>query len=286
LLEVIDMRRSVLILCLVAASAGPTFAQAGPQAPASAAPAAPPALSRAEQEKFLRDAQITKVSGVKKGITGTQRATLSDGTITHDASVQTIDESVARFESALRTEFNFRDYWGYNVAASRLAAMLGLDMVPPSVERTIRGKRASFTWWVDDVMMDEAERLKSKRTPPDTLYWNSQIQILKVFDELIAETDRNAGNMLIGSTWKLWLIDHTRAFRTRGELASPIKLLHCERTMLEKMKALTEDALKAELGDYLTIYEIRAVLKRRDLIVARIEALGPNALFDLRPPRS
>ena len=44
---------------------------------------------------------------------------------------------------------------------------------------------------------------------------------------------------------------------------------------------------------YLTGWEIDAVLKRRDLIVARFRALGPDALFDLerirqraaRPPR-
>lgn len=279
------MRRIVLIFCVLAASAGPTLAQAGLEAPASPSSAARPSLSLAEQEKFLRDAPLIKVKYAKKGITGTQRATLSDGTLTHDASVQTIDDSSARFESAQRTEFNFRDYWGYNVAAYRLAVMLGLDMVPPSVERTINGKRAAFTWWVDEVMMDEQERLKSKRTPPDVLYWNAQTYILRVFDELIANADRNAGNMLIGPTWKLWLIDHSRAFRTKGELANPVKLLHSERAMLGKMKELTEDALKAELEDYLTIYEIQAILKRRDLIVARIEALGPQALYDLQPPR-
>jgi hypothetical protein len=32
---------------------------------------------------------------------------------------------------------------------------------------------------------------------------------------------------------------------------------------------------------YLTGFEIDALLKRRDLIVARLRALGPNALFDL-----
>jgi hypothetical protein len=280
------MRRIVLIIWVLASSASPTFAQAGLQARASSIPAARPALSLAEQERFLREAPLIKIRYAKKGITGTQRATLSDGTLTHDASIQTIDESAARFESAQRTELNFRDYWGYNVAAYRLAVMVGLDVVPTSVERSLHGKRAAFTWWIDDVMMDEQERRKSKRKPPDVVYWNTQIYIMRVFDELIANTDRNAGNMQVDRGWKLWLIDHSRAFRTHGALSNPVKLLHCERTMLEKMKGLTEEALQAELGDYLTIFEIRAVLKRRDLIVARIEALGPAALYDLRPPRS
>ena len=60
--------------------------------------------------------------------------------LTHDASIQTIDESKARFESARRVEFNFRDYWGYNVAAYRLGVMLGIDMIPPSVQRLYRSR--------------------------------------------------------------------------------------------------------------------------------------------------
>ena len=63
-------------------------------------------------------------------------------------------------------------------------------------------------------MMDEKERQKQKVTPPDKVPWNAQLHILRVFDELIANTDRNQGNMLIDSRWKLWLIDHSRAFRT------------------------------------------------------------------------
>ena len=40
---------------------------------------------------------------------------------------------------------------------------------------------------------------------------------MRVFDELIANTDRNQGNMLIDKQWKLWLIDHTRGFRTTSD---------------------------------------------------------------------
>ena len=36
-----------------------------------------------------------------------------------------------------------------------------------SVERAIDGKVAAVTWWVDDVQMDEKERLKTKPQGPD-----------------------------------------------------------------------------------------------------------------------
>ena len=83
------------------------------QTPAAVAPATAPALSLAQQEEFLLKAKIVRTQGVSKGITGTVRATLTDGTVTHDASIQTIDEFRQRFESAQGTEFNFRDTWRF-----------------------------------------------------------------------------------------------------------------------------------------------------------------------------
>lgn len=282
------MRRLILPLVVLAAAVAPSSAQPGQTAAAAASAVATPVtesvLAPGEQEQFLRDARVVKVRGVKKGITGTQVATLSNGGVTHDASVQAIDESAQVYQTASRLELNFRDYWGYNVAAYRLARMLGLDNVPVSVKRPYRGSQSAFTWWVDDVVMDEQERVKRKRVPPNPLYWNSQIHVMRIFDELIANTDRNQGNMLLDRRWKLWLIDHSRAFRTNEELRTEARLLHCERTMFARMQALTEASLKEEVGDYLTDLEIESLLKRRDRIVARITSLGPAALYDLRPP--
>lgn len=278
------MRRTFLIVIGVGigvAAGVPSLAQPMDAAVAAAIPATIVVPGPDAQEQFLRDAPVVKVRGVGKGITGTQRATLSGGGRTHDASVQTIDQSASRFESSQRVEFNFRDYWGYNVAAYRLARLLGLDMIPPSIDRPFRGERAAFTWWIDEVAMDEGERMKTRRMPPDALAWNRQIYAMRVFDELVANTDRNAGNMLIDTRWRLWLIDHTRAFRTSTQLTAPHRLVRCERVLLARMRTLTGPALEAAMGEFLTPHEIRALLARRDRIVARIDALGPDALYDL-----
>ena len=178
---------------------------------------------------FLRSAPIRKVRGVKAGVTGTQRAALSAGGIAHDASIQTIDESMLRFQSAKRTELNFRDFWGYNVAAYRLGVMLGLDNIPVSVARHFGSRPAAFTWWVDDVLMDERARVQQGVAPPFVASWTAQIHVMRVFDELIANTDRNLGNMLIDRDWKLWLIDHSRAFRLQETLRSPLHVRRCDR---------------------------------------------------------
>lgn len=239
-----------------------------------------PTLDRSRQEVFLRSAPIKAVRRVKTGVTGTQRAALSAPGLVHDASIQTIDEFKARFESAKGIELHFRDYWGYNVAAYRLGVLLGLDNIPVSVERRFRAQRAAFTWWVDDVLMDERARVEQQVKPPDAVAWNAQIHVMRVFDELVANSDRNRGNMLIDRGWTLWLIDHSRAFRLARTLRTPAVLRRCDRTLLARVKALTREAVDTDLGDYLTSLERDALMARRDALVAHFEALGPTALYD------
>jgi hypothetical protein len=249
--------------------------------------AAPPAQatalpSDAEIEQFLLTAKVVKTRGTSKGITGSIRATLSDGTRTHDAQIQTIDERKATFDAGGATEFNFRDSWQYNVAAYRLDRMISLNLVPVTVARRFDMKQGAFTWWIDDVLMDEGNRLKNNIQPPRPQEWNEYMQLVRVFDQLIYNVDRNVGNLLITKDWRVWAIDHTRAFRTHPTLKTPANVTRCDRQMLERMKGLTKEALKKELGEYLTDFEIAGILARRDLIVGIIEKAGPMAVFDRR----
>ncbi len=254
------------------------------QAPADAVAPSLPALSIAEQEEFLANAKIIRTRGVNKGVTGTVRATLSDGRVTHDVSIQRIDEFKQRFESNRGSEFNFRDSWHFNVAAYRLDRLLELGMIPPSVERSYQGKKGSFTWWVDDVIMDEGARLKSKTNAPNARMWNEQMWHVRLFDQLIYNVDRNLGNLVIDKDWRVWMIDHSRSFRLYDVPQTPGNIARCDRAVVDRMKALTKETLTATMGDHLTSYEISGLLKRRDFIVQRLEKT--NGIFDWqRPPR-
>jgi hypothetical protein len=259
--------------------------QAAPAGPPGA-PATAPAkvtLSLAEQEQFLKKAKVIRTRGVSVGITGTQRATLSDGVLTHDASIQTVDEYKQRFEGTQGTEFNFRDTWRYNVAAYRLDRLLDLGMIPPSVERSYNGKIGSFTWWVDDVLMDEGARLKKKVEAPVAKTWNEQMWHVRMFDQLIYNVDRNLGNLLIDTDWRIWMIDHTRAFRVYEVLKAPGNLSRMDRQVLEKLKTLDKNMLKKAIGNYLSPSEIDTLLKRRDLIVQHFDKT-PVLVFDWERP--
>lgn len=229
-------------------------------------------LTLEEKEHFLRTAKIIRLKRLSEGITGSMRATLTDGKLTHDAHVQTIDEYKPVFTSMLGTEINFKDTYKGNIAAYRLAKLLGIaHMVPPSVYRKVQGNSAAVTWWVDNVLMTEKQRYFKKITPPDPDKWNKQIYIVRVFDQLIYNTDRNLGNLLITTDWRIKMIDHTRAFRLYRKVKNPKDLVKCDRKLLEALKRLDEATLRRELEPYLNKLEIRALLARRDFIVEFFE---------------
>ncbi|MBA3885815.1 MAG: hypothetical protein H0X67_08790 [Acidobacteria bacterium] len=245
-------------------------------------PAAQAVLSLVEQEAFLANARVVRTRGVATGVTATLRATLTDGRVTHDASIQRVDEFKARFEGLRGTEFNFRDTWRHNVAAYRLDRLLDLGMIPPSVERNYHGKPAAFTWWVDDVLMDEAARLKKKIPAPDSRRWYEQMWHVRLFDQLIYNVDRNLGNLLIDTEWRIWMIDHSRAFRLFDTPRALENIAQCDRAVFERLKALDAPTLSATMRGYLTSPEMSAMLKRRDVIVQHLEKT--NALFDWQRP--
>ena len=148
-------------------------------------------------EAFLLKAKVTNRRDAGSGVTGSSRITLSDGRLTHDAHLQAVDVARAVFQAGKASEVNFKDTYRYNIAGYRLARLIGLDNVPMSVERNVEGKMAAVTWWVDDVMMDEGARLKKKTMAPDVQRFAKQIQVMKIWDELIQNKDRNGGNLYL-----------------------------------------------------------------------------------------
>jgi hypothetical protein len=234
--------------------------------------ATPAVLTPAEMEAFLLNARIERLRSAGDGVTNSQRATLNDGRLTHDAHVQVVDEARAIFETARGTELNFKDTYRYNVAGYRLARVLGLDNVPMSVERRVEGKDAAVTWWIDNVAMDEGGRIKKQVTDPDPQRMAPNIHLMRVFDELIYNTDRNLGNLIWTSDWKMWMIDHTRAFRLAPELRNAARLERIDRVLLQNLRQLTFESVSQGVGTSLVKQEIDALLIRRDLIVKLFEA--------------
>jgi hypothetical protein len=240
--------------------------------PLAAAWADDPALTREQMKQFLETAAIVGTKGSDKGVTHPWRLTLSNGTISHDASFQAIDERKNQMRhSNGQLEFNFVDSYKYNIAAYRLAELLGVeDMLPVYVERKWKGQVGSLSWWLP-VKMDEADRAQKHLLAPDTDRWNKQMYRVRVFDELVYDTDANLTNVLIGEDWTIWRVDFTRAFRGIKDIHSTKNLVKCDRQLFEKIKALRADEVAEKTKNYLTKDEVKALMARRDKIVAAFQ---------------
>jgi hypothetical protein len=285
------MRRAMVLWALALA----VTARAADQKASSADKKAPfqkaVGLTDALKEDFLTNGTVVRTRSVGTGVTGSVRATLRKDGLEHDAHIQSIDQGKPVKElGAGTTEMDFRDTYRGNVAAYRLDRLLGLGMIPVTVERDFERKKAAFTWWVDDVLMDELQRHEKKIEAPDPPAWNRQIWVVRIFDQLIYNFDRNLGNLLVDKSWNLWMIDHTRAFKIFKELKDQANLgTHCPRALLLALRKLDRENVRGALGRLLTQAQIDGLLGRRDLIVKyfddRIAEIGEKqVLYDL-PPR-
>jgi len=232
-----------------------------------------PTLTKDQIKQFLLNAKVVSSHESSKGVTHPPRLTLSDGSVTHDASFQAIDEHKQTAHIGIGTEMNFVDSYKYNLAAYALAELLGVeDLMPVYVERKWKGTTGSLSWWLP-VKMDEVERHKQKLTAPDADAWNGQMYKVRVFDQLVSDSDPNLTNVLIGEDWKIWRVDFTRAFRQNKEVKAPKDLVRCDRQLLEKLKALDASALTEKTKHYLTKEEVKAVMARRDNIVGQFQKM-------------
>ncbi len=258
---------SAVVLTLVVLAPAGLLARQNTATPA-------PALTKEEKRAFLLTARVTRSRGTEKGVTSPARLTLSDGRLTQDAVFQRIDERKMQAQFARGGgEVNFVDSYQYNLAAYALAELLELDhMMPVTVPYRWRGTPGSLSWWVD-WKWDEGMRLKQKLSPPNPLDWNNQMHRMRIFSQLVYDTDRNLGNVLITEDWKIFMVDFTRAFRLHKELPSQADLQRCDRRLFERLRTLDAAAVEKALKPYLTRYEIEAMQARRDLIVAHLDAL-------------
>jgi len=189
----------------------------------------------------------------------------------------------------------FLDSWKCEIAAYRLDKVLGLNMVSPTVEKRFQGNKGSCQLMLENVIMLRTKQEEKIKTPSYRIvHLNRATYLQRAWDNLIANTDRNMGDILYTEDWRMILIDHSRSFRaskkftrqliyTEKHKEGPKLMKQLPRVFVEKMKSLSFELIKDVVGEYLTDKEIHAVLARRDLILEwldkRIKKLGENEVL-------
>lgn len=237
-------------------------------------------------EIFLETAEVTEIGSYDtKGITKPQKATLTDGEVTGKAVFKTIDEIHVKAKIANgQTIFRLKDSYKHEIAAYELAKLLGLDFVPPTVERKIRRNVGSLSMWVNGTMTEWHRKKVLKLSPPNSLLWNDRMFTIRVFMQLTWDTDyNNISNLLIDNDWKIWKIDSSRAFRPTKKLRREGSLTRFSRSFLQALEGLERDQVDDVLGPWLTDRQLEGLWARRDRILRlaqeRIESWGEAAVL-------
>jgi hypothetical protein len=229
-----------------------------------------PSPLRTDEEvlEFLRTARVRGMKAIGEGIADVQRVVLEKDGIQMHAAFRHLDLTKPNYLG----ELYFRDSYMFEPAAYELALLLGLDTVPPVILRSVRGMRGSLQIWVENAM-NERQRREKNLSPPDDEAWSRQLSRMYLFDNLVFNIDRNLGNLLFDRSWKIWFIDHTRAFRRSSDLRDTSLLRRVDGQLLERLRALDGEEVRQRLRKYVGGQEIKALMERRDKLVQYFDQL-------------
>ena len=232
---------------------------------------------RPAREDFLRTAEIVRSEEIGEGVTKPYKLYLrKDGL-----------ELKAAWKNPKGMQFGYLEGWQYEIAAYRLDKLIGLNMVPPAVERDFQGKPGALVLWVDNTRSLLKVMENGIRIPEEALDRTEKMKWLaRAWDSLIANEDRTQQNVLYTEDWRTILFDHSRAFRSDGEFSrrlmfgrdgiktsaagQPFLFRRLPRWFVDHIKTLTFENIRAAVGSTLTDAEIKAVLVRRDLLLREI----------------
>ncbi|MGH9464799.1 MAG: hypothetical protein ACRD0X_04085, partial [Thermoanaerobaculia bacterium] len=253
------------------------------EAPAAEAPAARwwgpdgeplPFTDEDEVEEFLRAAAIVESQPMTEGVIKEKKKLLLERDGVRARAIFRYHHEEGRnvpLADGTRQMF-FIDSYRNEPAAYELARLLGMTSVPPAVLRTVDGDDGSVQLWIENLLTQKKKQEEKIAMPVERITdSNRQVADMDVWDNLVNNIDRHAGNIMWDRDWNLWLVDHTRAFARTSELIRPQEVTRCSRSLWEALQRLDEATLEEHLSDHLGNFEIRSLLARRDKVIKKLQ---------------
>jgi len=208
-------------------------------------------------DKHLKEATIKKVHNKKGKLVGgsndIQLIELEDGTM-------------GVFKP--RNEADWLSNYRGEILAYEVDKTLNLDLVPPTVERTIDGKVGSFQKF--EKSLGDGNTHLSFAKP-------EEIDKQNFFDLIIDNRDRHDGNFLVNKYGNIHSIDHGLSFTGRGYNAkrfdeveeSITRFLKTQEgtDAIKKLETLNRDKFYQGLSDYVGPLDASRTMERIDFII-------------------
>jgi hypothetical protein len=231
----------------------------------ASAPQATPAASartwlgrESQIEEHLKTAAVTRLDDIGTGVTRPRRAHLKPADPVESLLWKVLPPGIRG---------GYRESYKSEIAAYELDKLLQMHMVPPAVERSINGEVGAAVMWLEAV---RSVKERGGQVPSGEI-WGKPIRRMLVFDNLIGNHDRNAGNILVGPPGELILIDHSRAFVP--DLKLPKKIERVDAEQWGRIMNLTEDDLTRTLRPWLDNRAVGAIVERRKRMAEAVDKL-------------
>lgn len=216
-------------------------------------------------EKVLREAKVETIEKEKLGgRTGPWLITLDGGAVKQRAVFRHVDR---------RRPQPTPDSYKYDIAAYELTKLLGVELIPPVVERVIGGRDGSLQVYLENCIR-EKDRKRKRLEPPDLKAFSNALEGIKVFESLTYDKCQDADDLYIHmEDWRVCRVDFSEAFAPVSELLPGCDITVCSRKLYAGLLKLDEGTVKSALKTYLNDEEIGMLLIRKGLLVEKIKAL-------------
>ena len=206
-----------------------------------------------EMEAHLAKAEVARTEETKVGVTRPRHVFLKPGGPFGEMAFKPLPPG---------TYGGYRESYKSEIAAYELDKLLELNMVPPTIERTIDGKVGAAVMSISGTKSFKELGGAPKAAPRYLAKWNRELVLAKMFDDLIANEDPDLGNWLVDSEFNAILIDHSRSFGNGKRLTHELTRFH--KGFWDRITALTEQQVASStVGRWLDEGQIRAMFERR-----------------------
>jgi hypothetical protein len=220
----------------------------------------------AELESYLRNAEIVHVEeGTDLGTTDPWTVRLDDG--------KTRKKAMFKHAPRCRPSYFKIDCYKYELAAYELSKILGLPIVPPTIERSVEGTPGALQIWLEGCTA--LNQLEDSAILDETQFYQGLLDIY-VFDNLTywqtGMDDTNEDIFYHNDDGKICRVDFSQAFHPTPELlpGNEREVTQCSEKLYRALEKLDEAEVAKKLAKYLKEDEIAALMTRRDILLGTL----------------
>lgn len=217
-----------------------------------------------ELENYLKTAKVVSIE-IKESVgrTAPWEVTLDDGKT----------QRRGRFKYVRRSRpHHLPDSYHYEIAAYQLTKLLGVQMIPPVVEREIDNTMGSLQMYVEGCFRLSDQKRKGLEPPDQEIFMNT-LHELSVLENLTYCVRDKKDILVKEKTWHVCRVDFSEAFSPEIALIPDSEIMCCSKILFKGLSDLSDDAIQSKLSRHLNSEEINALLIRRTLILEKLKSL-------------